>query len=284
MKKLGIIGGMGPLATARLFEMIVEMTKSAGDSGHIRTLIDCNPAIPDRTRAILGGGESPVPEIVKTAKGLIASGAGVLLLACNTSHYYFEEIRQLLDAETPCEPEKSGETAATETPCAAEKSTGAGSLETKGKVLLINLIEETGRAVLEKGMNSVGVLATCGAVEGRVFEKYMTPMGIDVIYPDHDGQNVVNSVIYDAVKAGREPGEQLAGKLSETCRELVERGAQAIILGCTEIPIAMEEAGLFEKLKDIAFFDSLQILAAAGIREAGETSGIREAGKLREKA
>ncbi|MCR5829089.1 MAG: aspartate/glutamate racemase family protein [Lachnospiraceae bacterium] len=258
MKKLGIIGGMGPLATARLFEMIVEMTKSDSDSGHIRTLIDCNSDIPDRTRAILGGGESPVPEIVKTAKGLIASGAGVLLLACNTSHYYFEDIRQQLDAETPC---------------AVEKPTETGSLDAKGKVLLINLIEETGRAVLEKGMNSVGVLATRGAVEGRVFEKYLTPMGIGVIYPDPDGQNVVNSVIYDAVKAGRRPDDRLAGDFCDVCRGLAGRGAQAIILGCTEIPIAMEEAGLCEKLKDITFFDSLQILAAAGIREAGKDWG-----------
>jgi len=268
MKKLGIIGGMGPLATARLFEMIVEMTKSDSDSGHIRTLIDCNPGVPDRTRAILDGGESPVPEIVKTAKGLIASGAEVLLLACNTSHYYFEDIREQLDAETPFEPEKLAGTAVTATPFVPEQSSGAGTLEEKGKVLLINLIEETGRAVLEKGMNRVGVLATRGAVEGRVFEKYMTPMGIDVIYPDPDGQKAVNDVIYDAVKAGRELSEQLAGKLSATCRELVERGAQALILGCTEIPIAMDKSGLWEKLGEITFIDSLRILAGAGIREA----------------
>ncbi len=283
MKKLGIIGGMGPLATARLFEMIVEMTKSDSDSGHIRTLIDCNPGVPDRTRAILDGGESPVPEIVKTAKGLIASGAEVLLLACNTSHYYFEDIREQLDAETPFVPdklegtavtatpfvpEKLAGTAVTATPFVPEKSSGAGVLEEKGKVLLINLIEETGRAVLEKGMNRVGVLATRGAVEGRVFEKYMTPMGIDVIYPDPDGQKAVNDVIYDAVKAGRELGDKLAGKLSATCRELVERGAQALILGCTEIPIAMDKSGLWEKLGEITFIDSLRILAGAGIREA----------------
>ena len=251
MKKLGIIGGMGPLATARLFEMIVELTKSDSDAGHIRTLIDCNPGIPDRTRAILDGGESPVPEIVKTAKGLITQGAEVLLLACNTSHYYFEEIENALREETVM----AGD---------AGKSTG----ETVHKVKLINLIEETGKTVLEKGMTRVGVLATRGAVEGRVFDKYLTPMGIECVYPDPEGQKVVNALIYDAVKAGRDLSGKLADDFCKTCRELVERGAQALILGCTEIPLAMDGAGLWEKLDDIVFVDTIRVLAQAGIREA----------------
>lgn len=240
MKKLGIIGGMGPLATARLFEMIVEMTKSDCDAGHIRTLIDCNPNIPDRTRAILEGGISPVPEIVRTAKGLITQGAEVLLLACNTSHYYFEEIEGALR-------------------------------ETGSAFKLINLIEETGKTVLEKGMKRVGVLATRGAVEGRVFDKYLAPMGIECVYPDAEGQKVVNSIIYDAVKAGRDLNEKLAEDFCKTCRALVERGAQALILGCTEIPIAMKDAGIWERLSGYTFTDTIEVLAKAGIREAEKT-------------
>ncbi|MBO4498370.1 MAG: amino acid racemase [Lachnospiraceae bacterium] len=254
MKKLGIIGGMGPLATARLFEQIVEMTKSDSDAGHIRTLIDCNPGIPDRTRAILDGGESPVPEIVKTAKGLITQGAEVLLLACNTSHYYFEEIENALCEETV----GTGD---------AGKSTG----ETVHKVKLINLIEETGKTVLEKGMTRVGVLATRGAVEGRVFDKYLTPMGIECVYPDPEGQKVVNALIYDAVKAGRDLSGKLADDYCKICKELFERGAQALILGCTEIPIAMKTAGIWERLSELIFIDSIEVLAKVGIREAEKT-------------
>ncbi len=254
MKKLGIIGGMGPLATARLFELIVEMTKSDSDAGHIRTLIDCNPGIPDRTRAILDGGESPVPEIVKTAKGLITQGAEVLLLACNTSHYYFEEIENALREET-----------------VGTEDAGKSAGKTVHKVKLINLIEETGKTVLEKGMTRVGVLATRGAVEGRVFDKYLAPMGIECIYPDPEGQKVVNALIYDAVKAGRDLSGKLADDFCKTCRELVERGAQALVLGCTEIPIAMKSADIWTRLSELTFVDTIEVLAKAGIREAGNT-------------
>ena len=260
MKKLGIIGGMGPLATARLFELIVEMTKSDSDAGHIRTLIDCNPGIPDRTRAILEGGESPVPEIVRTAKGLADSGAEVLLLACNTSHYFFEEIESAL-GESAEKPLCKKDGFVTEKMPVSEE-------ETAGRVKLINLIEETGRVVLEKGLTRVGVLATRGAVEGKVFEKYLEPMGISVITPDQNGQGTVNSVIYDAVKAGRKLSEELADNFCETCRDLIARGAQALILGCTEIPLAMDAAGLWDKLDDIVFVDTIRVLAQAGIREA----------------
>ncbi len=284
MKKLGIIGGMGPLATARLFEMIVEMTKSDSDAGHIRTLIDCNPGIPDRTRAILDGGESPVSEIVKTAEGLIDSGAEVLLLACNTSHYYFEEIETALQkcAVNPTDKNDGiGEkTQSVEEMGGTEKNmdreeelkgtekNSNGEEATIGGVKLINLIEETGNVLREKGLTRVGVLATRGAVEGKVFEKYLEPMGISVMVPDHNGQGTVNSVIYDAVKAGRKLSEELADNYCETCRDLVARGAQALILGCTEIPLAMDEAGLWEKLDDIVFVDTIRVLAQAGIREA----------------
>ena len=254
MKKLGIIGGMGPLATARLFETIVELTKSDSDAGHIRTLIDCNPGIPDRTRAILDGGESPVPEIVKTAKGLITQGAEVLLLACNTSHYYFEEIENALREETVV---------------AGDVGKSAG--ETGHKFKLINLIEETGKTVLEKGMTRVGVLATRGAVEGRVFDKYLTPMGIECVYPDPEGQKVVNALIYDAVKAGRDLSGKLADDYCKICKELFERGAQALILGCTEIPIAMNSADIWTRLSELTFVDTIEVLAKAGIREAGNT-------------
>lgn len=258
MKKLGIIGGMGPLATARLFELIVEMTKSDSDAGHIRTLIDCNPGIPDRTRAILDGGESPVPEIVKTAEGLIDSGAEVLLLACNTSHYYFEEIKAALKETINDKIARNN--------CVISNLESAQ--KTRDKVKLVNLIEETGNVLREKGLTRVGVLATRGAVEGKVFEKYLEPMGISVKTPDQKGQNTVNSVIYDAVKAGRDLSEELAGEFCKTCRDLIARGAQALILGCTEIPLAMDAAGLWDKLDDIVFVDTIRVLAQAGIREA----------------
>ena len=91
-KTVGILGGMGPLATVELFRLIVSNTESSNDQGHIRIIIDNNPQIPDRTNAILNGGESPVNALVKSASMLKNDGADFLIIPCNTSHYYIDEI------------------------------------------------------------------------------------------------------------------------------------------------------------------------------------------------
>ena len=91
-KVIGIIGGMGPMATADLFRKLVSLTDADSDREHIHVLIDNDPSIPDRTDAILYGGESPVPLICAAAHRLEAAGADVLIMPCNTGHYFHEEI------------------------------------------------------------------------------------------------------------------------------------------------------------------------------------------------
>ncbi len=89
MKTLGILGGMGPLATADLFEKIIRNTKADTDAQHIRVYIDNNPQIPDRTAFIMGSGADPRPEMNASARKLEAMGADILLMPCNTAHYFY---------------------------------------------------------------------------------------------------------------------------------------------------------------------------------------------------
>ena len=96
---IGIIGGMGPLATCDLMQKIIEYTDADTDQEHVRICVDCNTNIPDRTAAILQGGKNPVPELVKSAKRLEAMGAQVLVMSCNTAHYFYEDMIPYL--ETP---------------------------------------------------------------------------------------------------------------------------------------------------------------------------------------
>ena len=84
-KTIGIIGGMGPLATADLFEKIVGHTKAACDQEHLHVVIDSNTNIPDRTAALLHGGADPLPELTGSARRLEAMGADVLIMPCNTA-------------------------------------------------------------------------------------------------------------------------------------------------------------------------------------------------------
>ena len=90
---LGIIGGMGPEATAQLYMKMIKATKVKKDQEHFRIIIDSNPKIPDRTRAILGLGENPVPMIIETARNLERMGVDIACIPCMTSHYFFDEIQ-----------------------------------------------------------------------------------------------------------------------------------------------------------------------------------------------
>ena len=98
-KTIGILGGMGPMATADLFRKIIEGTKAARDNEHIRVYIDSDAAIPDRTAAILHGGIDPVPEMSTALRHLEACGADCILMACNTAHYFLPRLQAL--TETP---------------------------------------------------------------------------------------------------------------------------------------------------------------------------------------
>ncbi len=91
---IGILGGMGPLATADLFRKIVLMTDASCDNDHIRVFIDSNAQIPDRTRAILEGGEDPVPQMLSALENLEKCGASCVIMPCNTAHYFIDRLRE----------------------------------------------------------------------------------------------------------------------------------------------------------------------------------------------
>lgn len=196
-KKIGIVGGMGPLATAKLFELIVENTASNNDSEHIRIFIDNNPQIPDRTQAVLYNGRSPVPAIVDSARSLIDLGADFILLPCNTSHYFYDEIQSELN------------------------------------VPVLNMIELTSAELKKKGIKKVGLLATEGTVKSKVYEKYNALYGIQTIVPDEEDEETVMDYIYNKVKAGRSRYDYSG--LHRLIDRLKAEGVNKIILGCTEL-------------------------------------------------
>ena len=98
-KTIGILGGMGPLATADLFRKITCLTKASCDNDHIRVYIDSNARIPDRTAAILSGGTNPVPEMTSALRHLEACGADCIIMPCNTAHYFLPQLQA--KTETP---------------------------------------------------------------------------------------------------------------------------------------------------------------------------------------
>lgn len=205
-KKIGIVGGMGPLATAELFRMLIKNTKSENDSGHIRIFIDNNPQVPDRTNAIMNNGVSPAPEIIRSILGLEQLGADMILIPCNASHTFYDEINE------------------------------------NSHVEVINMVEETVSALKKEGISKVGVLATTGTICGGVYKKYLDRYGIDAVYPTAAEQLEVMNFIYSGVKSGKEKYD--AAEFQRIIDRLYREGAQELILGCTELLLGIEMYGV----------------------------------------
>lgn len=202
-KTIGILGGMGPLATCDLMTQIVRNTKAGKDQDYPRILVDNNTNIPDRTKAILFGGEDPVPQMADSARKLQNIGADFLIVPCNTAHYFLDRVRACVD------------------------------------VPFLNMIEETVEEAVRRGIKTVGLLGTSGTLRTGLYTKMFEARGIRVVAPDEARQQSVDSVIYDCVKAARYDYD-VSGFMS-TLQNMQEEGAEVFILGCTELPIFWEK-------------------------------------------
>lgn len=207
-KIIGILGGMGPEATAELFCRIIRATPAKKDQSHLRVIIDNNPKIPDRTEAIVSGGPSPLPAIVKTAKNLEKAGADFVVMPCNTAHYYFEDLK---------------------------KSIG---------LPVLNMIELTAEAIKKGFPNTkkVGIIATTGTVKTKIYDRALETIGVELIYPTEELQNKIMEAIYDNIKSGRiKEGKKIILKV---IGYLIQRGSNLVISGCTEVSLVLKNISL----------------------------------------
>jgi aspartate racemase len=227
LKIIGILGGLGPEATAELFLRIIKATPAKRDQDHIPIIIFNNPKVPDRTTAILYGGENPLPELIKTARLLERAGADFIIMPCNTAHYYYEELKSSV------------------------------------KIPFFNMIELAAEYVLKvyPKVRLVGLLATTGTVKTGLYQKAFGRYGVEVLVPGDDDQKLVMSGIYDGVKAGNlDLGRRL---LMDVANKLISRGAELIILGCTEVSVVIRSGDL-----KVPIVDPLQVLAEEAVKYA----------------
>ncbi len=203
-KTLGILGGMGPMATADLFKKVVANTKADSDNAHIRIYIDNNAQIPDRTAAILSGGADPIPALAESAKKLEQCGAECIIIPCNTAHYFVPRLQELTSLP------------------------------------IINMIEETAKECASSLPGKVaGLLGTTGTLQTGLYNKALEQAGVQFLVPDEEGQQALMRVIYDGVKADAEP-QTYRKDMEMVVRSLRQRGAEYFILACTELPLAFD--------------------------------------------
>lgn len=226
MKRLGIIGGLGPMATAYFLRMIVEMTDAATDQDHIEVLLHSRPQIPDRTKYILGKStDSPMPHLSEIGKSLVAQGAELIAIPCITAHFFQRE----LEKEIACP--------------------------------ILHAIEETARYLQSEQVTHVGIMATDGTNESRLFQQVLGQYGIQCTVPEESQQHKVMHIIYDNVKAGTTIDMQA---FKEAARSLFDKGAQVILLGCTELSVVKQDYDIGK-----GFLDVMEVLARQAVLNCG---------------
>ena len=214
MKKLGILGGMGPLATQLLYRMIIENTVASKDQEHIDMIILNHSTIPDRTEAIKSGNVEKILGILTDdAKFLEKGGCTSIAIPCNTSHYFYDKI------------------------------------QSKVNIPIINMIHAAIESVKEKksDIKRVGILATDGTVYSDIYRKECEKFGIEAIYPDAENQKRVMDIIYNQIKKGEKGNLEDFEKIDEY---LKKSGCEGAVLACTELSCFKENHNLSEFYTD----------------------------------
>lgn len=228
---VGVIGGVGPLATVCFLDKVVRLTAAERDQDHLDMVVLQHASIPDRTAFILGlaDGDDPGPVMAEDARRLQRLGVSFVVLPCNTAHHFNEQVAAAVD------------------------------------VPVVSIVAETVAAACARRprLRRVGVLATEGTVRAEVYQRELAAAGLDCVLPDAADQDTVMRVIYEQVKAGN-PVDLPA--FTGVVSNLLDAGAEVVLLGCTELSVVAER---FDLLGEPHLVDSLDVLARTTITRAG---------------
>lgn len=200
-RTVGVIGGLGPLATLDFFERILRRTRAVREQDHLRLIIDNNTKVPDRNAFQRGEGPSPGPALAASARGLQDAGADFIVMACNTTHAWEADIRAAIS------------------------------------VPFISIIDVTIEAVADMRPDAVGVLAVDACLTAGLYQNGLQKAGLRPVLLSADSQKTFMELIY-RIKNG-DSGEVVRRAMATLARKLESQGAEVIIAGCTEIPIVL---------------------------------------------
>ena len=212
-KVLGILGGMGSMATVELFRRIVSYTDASCDQEHLEILIYNKSSIPDRTNYILTNENDPRSALMEGAKRLQNMGAEYLIMPCNTAHYFYKDIKKEID------------------------------------IPFLSMVEESAKYIKKyfPYVEKVGLLSTKGTYKARVYYDVFSKYDIEVVNPEDRGRDILLDLIYD-IKRGEYP-ENL-DKFNEALEEVKKKGAQLYVLACTELSLIYKRFNLDNSFLD----------------------------------
>ena len=201
LKKLGVIGGMGPEASCYYYENVIAHTDASKDQEHIDMVILSHATMPDRTEAIMSGDDKYLIHLLQEdARTLESLGVSNIASTCNTSHYFYNQIQKAV------------------------------------QIPVINMIHESVAFAVKEydNVKKIGIMATDGTINSRIYHKECRKMGVTPVKPSEERQKDVMSLIYDDIKSGR-PGDR--NKFDRVMNEFVRKGCDAVILACTELSV-----------------------------------------------
>ncbi|HTD91223.1 MAG TPA: amino acid racemase [Burkholderiales bacterium] len=199
---LGVLGGMGPLATVDFLQKLIEETPARRDQDHIPVIVYSVPQIPDRPPAIIGIGESPLPHMLAGIRTLKRAGAQAIAIACNTAHFWYDDLVQL------------------------------------GGLPILHIADAVCDSLARQAIKRVGLVATDGTIAAGFYQSRLAARGIDCLLSRDDDQRTLVLPAIDCIK--RTDLAQAHALATRAARHLLDSGAQVIVMGCTEIPLAME--------------------------------------------
>ena len=228
-KVLGVLGGMGPLASAHFMARLTLLTPATRDQEHIPAILWSDPRIPDRTSGKFSGGDDPLPWLLRGIRGLEAAGCGAIAIPCNTAHGWYEEMR-----------------AATVLP-------------------ILHIVDAAVAELRRLGVASgkIGLMGTAATLAMRLYQERFDGLGYVCITPDETQMARQVSPAIALVKANQVAAAY--APLAEVAGALMARGARAIMLGCTEIPLGIQAGPALP----FPVADTIDGLARAAIGWAG---------------
>lgn len=210
--RLGVIGGLGPMATAYYMELMIRMTDAKRDQDHPEVIIMNVPSVPDRTAFILGKSQDdPCGPMVELGRQLKSLGCTVVATPCVTAHYFHETLQEQIGLP------------------------------------VIHVIHRTAQLLRQAGIRRVGLMATDGTVCSGIFQRQVEEQGMELVLPSEAGQHGVMTLIYNQVKAGIQPDMDLFAAIRD---ELHRAGAEVIVLGCTELSLLKKNQDLGDGILD----------------------------------
>lgn len=224
---LGVLGGMGPLASAHFMLRLTQLTPAATEQDHVPAVLWSDPRVPDRTRGKLTGPDDPLPWLLRGLNGLRLAGCGAIAIPCNTAHGWYDEMQ-----------------------------TGSG-------LPILHIVDAAAEDLRRQGIarGTLGVVATGATLRMRLYQNRLAALGWDCIVPSDVQMTRLVSPAIAAVKENRP--DNAYEPLIEVANDLAARGARAVVLGCTEIPLGIQ-AGPQAALR-VPVVDTVDALARAAI-------------------